>query len=418
VVVPNQSSDNVSILLGTGTGSFGPVTNITAGVGPFAVVIADFNGDGKPDLAVTNRFGFSLSIRLGTGTGSFGSPTHISTAAQPFGLASGDIDGDGNLDLAVAAQSNNVSIYLGTGAGSFGSATNFPVGMVPVSVSIADLNGSGQLDLAVPNLASDSVSVLINGPLDALGPLTTGVLVSPTPVAVNAGITLTATVDDSTKGGSAIASAHYTINGGPPVSMTAQDMVFDSVVEPVTATIGGFATPDVKEACVDGTDVNGNTGPASCAFLVIYDPNGGFVTGGGWITSPPGAYVANASLTGRADFGFVSRYHPGASLPSGNSEFQFQLAALKFKSTSYEWLVVAGAKAQYKGVGTINGAGNFGFMITALDGNLLPGFTDRFRIKIWDKNSGDAIVYDNEIGVPDGDNPSAALGGGSVIIHK
>jgi len=83
------------------------------------------------------------------------------------------------------------------------------------------------------------------------------------------------------------------------------------------------------------------------SYIVVYDPSAGFVTGGGWITSPAGAYVANPALTGKAIFGFVSRYKQGAGSPSGTTEFQFTTANLTFRSSSYQWLVVAGSRAQY-----------------------------------------------------------------------
>ncbi len=81
--------------------------------------------------------------------------------------------------------------------------------------------------------------------------------------------------------------------------------------------------------------------------------------------------------------------------------------------------MVAGAKAQYKGTGTINENGNYRFMLTAIDGEINGGGgTDKFRIKIWDKVSGN-IVYDNQLGgSSDGDNPTTVIGGGSIIIHK
>jgi Bacterial Ig-like domain (group 3) len=156
------------------------------------------------------------------------------------------------------------------------------------------------------------------------------------------------------------------------------------------------------------------------AMVVVYDPNGGFVTGGGWINSPPGAYMPNPGLTGKANFGFVSKYQKGATIPTGETEFQFKVGDLNFHSTVYEWLVVAGAKAQYKGSGTINGTGDYGFLLTATDGDLNGGGgTDKFRIKIVDKSTG-LVAYDN---VPGGSddidtaNP-LAIGGGSIVIHK
>jgi hypothetical protein len=154
------------------------------------------------------------------------------------------------------------------------------------------------------------------------------------------------------------------------------------------------------------------------AMVVIYDPNAGFVTGGGWINSPAGAYPANPTLTGKANFGFVSKYKKGANVPDGNTEFQFKAGDINFHSEIYEWLVVSGARAQFKGTGSINGSGNYGFILTAIDGQISGGGgTDKFRIKIWDRASG-AVIYDNQAGAADDANATMALGGGSIVIHK
>ena len=150
------------------------------------------------------------------------------------------------------------------------------------------------------------------------------------------------------------------------------------------------------------------------SYVVVYNPDAGFVTGGGWITSPTGAYAKDPALTGKATFGFVSKYQKGANAPTGNTEFQFKVANLNFKSTSYDWLVIAGAKAQYKGTGTINGAGSYKFMLSAVDGNLKGTGPDTFRMKIWDDNG---VVYDNAAGAPDTAAPTTTLGGGSIVIH-
>jgi hypothetical protein len=96
------------------------------------------------------------------------------------------------------------------------------------------------------------------------------------------------------------------------------------------------------------------------------------------------------------------------------------VAGFAFESTSYQWLVVAGAKAQYKGTGTVNGLGVYGFLLTATDGQLAGGGgTDRFRIKIWEIATG-LVVYDNVVGSSedlDQANPQA-ITGGNVVIHK
>jgi PKD repeat protein len=173
-----------------------------------------------------------------------------------------------------------------------------------------------------------------------------------------------------------------------------------------------YETPGVYTLSLTVTDDDGGADTTTFQYVVIYDPEGGFVTGGGWITSPLGAYTPDPSLTGKATFGFVSRYQKGATVPSGSTEFQFHIANLNFKSTSYDWLVIAGSKAKYKGTGTINGAGEYGFMLTAID-----GAPDRFRIKIWDKATGE-VVYDNQPGAAEDADPVTVIGGGSIVIHK
>ena len=166
------------------------------------------------------------------------------------------------------------------------------------------------------------------------------------------------------------------------------------------------------------TDHDLASGQSVLQFVVAYDPEGGFVTGGGWIVSPAGAYAPDLALTGKANFGFVSKYNKGATVPTGETEFQFKLAGLNFHSTDYQWLVVAGARAKFKGIGTINGAGSYGFMLTAIDGKVAGGGgTDRFRIKIWDPASGDAVVYDNQQGDAEDGEVTTVISGGSIVVH-
>ncbi|MGH2808500.1 MAG: PKD domain-containing protein [Actinomycetota bacterium] len=148
--------------------------------------------------------------------------------------------------------------------------------------------------------------------------------------------------------------------------------------------------------------------------IVVYDPSAGFVTGGGWIDSPSGAYTPGDStdpdVTGKATFGFISKYHKGASVPSGQTEFRFEAAGLRFHSSTYDWLVVSGPKAQFKGSGAVNGVTGYGFLLTVTDGQVTGGGgIDRFRMKIWEIASDD-VVYDNGAA-------ESALGGGQIMIH-
>jgi hypothetical protein len=163
-------------------------------------------------------------------------------------------------------------------------------------------------------------------------------------------------------------------------------------------------------------------GSAVLEYVIVFDPEEGFVTGGGWIESPPGAYGPDPEVTGRANFGFVAKYKKGASVPTGSTEFRFRAAGLDFHSEAYDWLVVAGAKAMFKGTGTVKGLGSAKFMLTALDSSLMNSgefAVDRFRIKIWTEGDGgvEDVLYDNALG----DSSEASLteiGGGSIIIHK
>jgi hypothetical protein len=84
-----------------------------------------------------------------------------------------------------------------------------------------------------------------------------------------------------------------------------------------------------------------------------------------------------------------------------------------------EVLVVTPPKAQFTGSGTVNGAGSFGFTVTVIDGSQPGGGgVDKFRIKVWDKNQGNAVVYDTQLGQPDTADPTTTLGGGSIHIHN
>ncbi|MCC6491142.1 MAG: hypothetical protein IT364_26880, partial [Candidatus Hydrogenedentes bacterium] len=150
----------------------------------------------------------------------------------------------------------------------------------------------------------------------------------------------------------------------------------------------------------------------------VYDPTAGFVTGGGWSWSPLGAYAADPTLEGKANFGFVAKYKKGTNVPEGNTEFKFKAGNLNFHSDTYEWLVVAGAKAMFKGVGTINGEGSYKFMLTAIDGDL-KGAADTFRIRIWTEEDGNELtVYDNQMDDAIDADAMTELCGGSIIIHK
>jgi hypothetical protein len=238
---------------------------------------------------------------------------------------------------------------------------------------------------------------------------------------------ITAPLDPQPVGTAITASAAFT-DGGAPDTFTATWDWGDGTTSAgsITPSADGGAVEDQHIYGQPGTytieltvaDDDGGSGISLFQFVVVYDPDGGFVTGGGWIDSPAGAYVADPTLVGSAHFGFVARYKKGAMTPTGSTEFQFQTGSLNFHSNSYQWLVVAGARAMFKGEGTINGGAGYGFILTAIDG-ALPGGNgaDKFRIKIWEISTG-ALVYDNQMGAGDNEEPDTVLTGGSIVIHE
>ena len=299
--------------------------------------------------------------------------------------------GDGSGALAGTVAGNTCTgpshVYVDEGTGSY-----------TVTVSVTDKNGdtgSNSGSHAVTN--APPVITAIVGPMD--------------PIQIGGSATITASFTDAGTADTHTCSINW---GTTPATITAGTVVESSG----SGTCSGshtYATTGVYTVTVTVTDNDGGSDTETYSeYVVIFDPNGGFVTGGGWINSPAGAYAADPAAVGRANFGFVSKYKRGASGQlEGETEFQFKAGDLNFHSTSYEWMVISGAKARYRGVGTINGSGSYSFELTAWDAQVSGGGggLDRFRIRIYG-------VYDNQLGAPDGVDPTTTLGGGSIVIHK
>ncbi len=175
LAVTNTASNTVSVFRNTGSsgsitaGSFATKVDFTTGTDPSSVAIGDLNGDGKPDLAVTNFVSNTVSVFRNTssaiGSISFAAKIDFLTGVNPHSVAIGDVDGDGKPELAVANYSSNISVLPNTGtisSLSFGDQRNFDAGNQSLSIAIGDLNGDGKPDLAVANGSSNTVSVLQN----------------------------------------------------------------------------------------------------------------------------------------------------------------------------------------------------------------------------------------------------------------
>lgn len=185
-----------------------------------------------------------------------------------------------------------------------------------------------------------------------------------------------------------------TAEGVETIVVTADSL--DGVAQVVQALEPAIYLVEIALACSDAT---------AQAILVVYNPEGGFATGGGWIV--PEVDGLNTHPNARANFGFNAKYKKGN--PTGHLEFRYSDGHIDLKSTSIEQLVITGGKiAHFKGWASVNGEEGNWFFVKAID-NGEPGSSDTFEIKVWSP------------GVSPEENPSERAGGvlqgGNIVVH-
>jgi predicted extracellular nuclease len=225
------------------------------------------------------------------------------------------------------------------------------------------------------------------------------ITVTPNPVALGTAVNASVSFTDPDKLDTHTASWHW------GDGITSAGIVTEAAGSGTITGSHTYAAQGVYTVTVTVDDGYGNTDSATFEFVVVYDPNGPFVTGGGWFTSQAGTFKPVPAASGRTYIGFVSRYLPGSITPSGSVRLAFHPAGLDFRSTALQWMVVTGspATARIKGAGTVSGEAGYTFQLTATDDRR----SDRVSFTIWDPLGG--LFYQV------GERP---LTKGSVIIHK
>jgi hypothetical protein len=245
------------------------------GQSPVALVVGDFNGDGKADIVTANRDSNSVSILLGNGDGTFRSALTIPVDSSPQKLATGDFNGDGKLDLAVATGSGNIDVLLGNGDGTFRKAPPIALGYGVFSVVAGDFNGDGKLDLAAVSLSRTFVTILAG------------------------------------KGDGTFAQAGTLPLASGAASITAADFNGDGKLD---------------LAVINEGDINGNGAHVS---IFLGNGNGTFVTGANYPAGKFPAAIAVADLNGdhKLDLAVADFVGGAVDVLLGNGDGTFQSAA-------------------------------------------------------------------------------------------
>lgn len=191
LAVVHSSDNTVGELLGNGDGTFQPPRSIYLGptIAPRSITIADFDRNGRPDLAITAPDANAVLLLSGNGDGTFQPPATLAGGGTgPSSIVAGDFNRDGKPDLAIAnTASNNVSVLVGNGDGSFQAARTFLADNGPSFITTGDLNRDNEPDLVVANSGSGRVSVLVgngNGTFQAPRTYAPGNVLSVSAVAV------------------------------------------------------------------------------------------------------------------------------------------------------------------------------------------------------------------------------------------
>ncbi|MFC1818970.1 FG-GAP-like repeat-containing protein [Thermodesulfobacteriota bacterium] len=402
-------ADNVIIYLNNGDGTFDNSSSFSFGsdlMGSLfldAVQFSDLNGDGHEDIVLNYRD--NVSFVLNDGTGHFINEEKLAYTVGFYDIVVlSDFDYDGDIDIGVARSGYYyMYIHLNDGVANFTSWIALNLNTFVTNIESADINGDGFNDLVVGGTTNVS-NYFYTVPNSA--PTIVAISVPKNIVAVNEEVSFHAQFVDPDE-----LDTHFAVWDWGDGTSSYGVVDYSGSTLTVTGT-HVYASAGVYSVTLSVTDAFGESDTSTYQYVVAYDPDAGFVTGGGWIYSAEGAYIPNPLLAGQANFGFVSKYKKGTTVPTGNTEFQFHAGDFNFHSDNYDWMVVTGGNfAKFKGLGAINDEGTYKFQLWAGDETGIEG-EDTFRIKIWTEDeltSAETIIYDNGL--------DQEIEGGSIVVH-
>jgi hypothetical protein len=301
LAVADSNGNTVSVLLGKGDGTLATPTSYATGAIPIGIAAWDFNRDGIPDLAVANSNGQGISVLLGNGDGTFQPQVKWGASGNPTSLAVADFNGDGKEDIAVAYQeSNKISVLLGLGDGRFhalGGSAPSSTGNFPVSLAVGDFNGDSRPDLAVANFSDNSVSVLLGKGDGTFQPQVA------LPVGTRPSFVVTGDFNDDGKTDLAVANQldnSVSILLGRGNGMFGPPMTHLAGVAPIALAVGDFNADGRSDLAVAAV-VKGNVSVLLGNGDGTLGPNVLYPTGG----EPVSLAVADFDGDGQPDLAFV-----------------------------------------------------------------------------------------------------------------
>ncbi len=286
-------NNSVSVLLGVGDGTFPTHVEYPVPGHPSSIVTGDFNGDGKVDIATVDPYQSEISILLGNGEGTFQGHQEYLTGNHPVAIATADLNGDGKLDLVIVdLNDNKVAVLLGNGDGTFKAHVDYATGNGPSGVAIGDFNSDGKLDLAVADNTDTTVAILLgNGDGTFQGPIPFPTATLPNSVVVgdfNADGKLDLAVGTSNKAVSILLG-----NGNGTFQNHKEYAIGANAVIVTTADISGDGKLDLVSANYNDNTVSSLLGNGDGTFKgqTVYPTSAG----------PSGVAIGDFNVNGKLD---------------------------------------------------------------------------------------------------------------------